>query len=154
MRNRRPDRNADAARDAALEAKYRGAVSLVEIAYRQYLKLLKLELEQMGIQDISNVQSIGLFNIGTGEKAIGDLDKCHSGWTVHYNARELVKKGYLVRRRSPNDGRSRRVKLSEKGDALRDRLSEMHHRHLEQLRQTSIAEADLRATAATLLRLE
>jgi hypothetical protein len=114
MRNRRPDRNADAARDAALEAKYRGAVSLVEIAYRQYLKLLKLELEQTGIQDISNVQSIGLFNIGTGEKAIGDLDKCHSGWTVHYNARELVKKGYLVRRRSPNDGRSRRVKLSER----------------------------------------
>ena len=44
--------------------------------------------------------------------------------------------------------------LTDKGRALRDRLSVMHQRHIEMLSQTAITDGDLQNVTVTLRRLE
>jgi DNA-binding MarR family transcriptional regulator len=135
---------------------YLEVVSLIERLHRQFLEVVKLELEGIGIRDINNVQGLMLFNIGDAEMTVGELTwrGCYLGSNVSYNVKKMVENGYLAQERSVHDRRSIHVKLTDKGRALRDRLSTMHDRHIGMLKQTAVKPADLEATAITLRRLE
>jgi DNA-binding MarR family transcriptional regulator len=135
---------------------YLEAISLIERLHRQFLEVVKLELERVSIRDINNVQGMMLFNIGDSEMTVGELTwrGCYLGSNVSYNVKKMVENGYLLQTRSVHDRRSIHVKLTDKGRALRDRLSAMHVRHLELLKQTAITEADVEAALITLQRLE
>jgi DNA-binding MarR family transcriptional regulator len=135
---------------------YLAVVSLIERLHRNFLEIVKLELDGLGIQDINNVQGLMLFNIGDAEMTVGELTLrgCYLGSNVSYNVKKMVENGYLAQERSIHDRRSVHVRLTAKGRALRDRLSLMHKRHIEMLAQTAITDADLRAAAVTLRRLE
>jgi DNA-binding MarR family transcriptional regulator len=135
---------------------YLQAISLIERTHRQFLEIVKLELDGLGIRDINNVQAMMLFNIGDAEMTVGELTTrgCYLGSNVSYNLKKLVETGYLNQERSTHDRRSIHVKLTKKGRALRDRLSDMHSRHVEMLKQTGIDQADLEAVVVTLRRLE
>jgi DNA-binding MarR family transcriptional regulator len=135
---------------------YLEAISLIERLHRQFLEVVKLELEGAGIRDINNVQAMMLFNIGDAEMTVGELTwrGCYLGSNVSYNVKKLVDNGYLVQERSIHDRRSIHVRLTEKGRALRNRLSAMHERHLRMLQETAINAADLEAAIITLQRLE
>jgi hypothetical protein len=52
---------------------YLEVISLVERLHRQFLEVVKLELEGFGIHDINNVQAMMLFNIGDAEMTVGEL---------------------------------------------------------------------------------
>ena len=52
---------------------YVQVISLVERLHRQFLEVVKLEIEGLGIHDINNVQGIMLFNIGDAEMTVGEL---------------------------------------------------------------------------------
>ena len=120
---------------------YLEVISLIERLHRQFLEIVKLELEDVGIRDINNVQAMVLFNIGDAEMTVGELTwrGCYLGSNVSYNLKKMVDNGYLAQERSVHDRRSIHVKLTEKGRVLRDRLSEMHERHIRMLQQTAIA---------------
>lgn len=135
---------------------YLEAISLVERLHRQFLEVVKLELEGLGIHDINNVQAMMLFNIGDAEMTVGELTLrgCYLGSNVSYNVKKMVENGYLAHERSVHDRRSIHVRLTEKGGKLRDALSEMHRRHGEMLPQAAIAAEDLQAAGLTLRRLE
>jgi DNA-binding MarR family transcriptional regulator len=135
---------------------YLEAISLVERLHRQFLEVVKLELEGLRIHDINNVQAMMLFNIGDAEMTVGELTLrgCYLGSNVSYNVKKMVENGYLAHERSVHDRRSIHVRLTEKGGQLRDALSEMHRRHGEMLSQASIAAEDLQAAGVTLKRLE
>ena len=135
---------------------YLEAISLVERLHRQFLEVVKLELEGLRIHDINNVQAMMLFNIGDAEMTVGELTLrgCYLGSNVSYNVKKMVENGYLAHERSVHDRRSIHVRLTEKGGKLRDALSEMHRRHGEMLSQASIAAEDLQAAGVTLKRLE
>ena len=135
---------------------YLEVISLIERLHRQFLEVVKLELEGLGIRDINNVQAVMLFNIGDAEMTVGELTwrGCYLGSNVSYNVKSLVEAGYLAQERSLHDRRSSHVKLTEKGSTLRDRLSTMHQRHISMLNQAAIKPADLEAVAITLRRLE
>ena len=62
---------------------YLEVVSLVERLHRQFLEVVKLELEGIGIHDINNVQAMMLFNIGDAEMTVGELTLrgCYLGST-------------------------------------------------------------------------
>jgi DNA-binding MarR family transcriptional regulator len=79
---------------------------------------------------------------------------CYLGSNVSHNIKKMVEADYLAQERSLHDRRSSHVKLTEKGRALRDRLSAMHQRHVDMLNQTATTLADLEAAATTLRRLE
>jgi DNA-binding MarR family transcriptional regulator len=135
---------------------YLESISLIERLHRQFLEVVKLELDGLGIREINNVQAMMLFNIGDAEMTVGELilRGCYLGSNVSYNLKKMVENGYLVQERSVHDRRSFHVRLSGKGRDLRDRLSVMHKRHVEMLGQTAITETDLQGVATTLGRLE
>jgi DNA-binding MarR family transcriptional regulator len=131
-------------------------ISLVERLHRQFLELVKLELEGLGIHDINNVQGMILFSIGDSEMTVGELTLrgCYLGSNVSYNVKKMVENGYLAQERSLHDRRSIHVHLTEKGGKLRDCLTAMHQRHIEMLPQAGLAADDLQAIGVTLRRLE
>jgi len=110
----------------------------------------------MGIHDINNVQAVMLFNVGDIEMTVGELTLrgCYLGTNVSYNVKKMVQNGYLVQERSVHDRRSIHVRLTAKGRVLRRKLSEMHERHIEMLRETAISESDLETVVIRLRRLE
>ena len=135
---------------------YLEVIALVERLHRQFLVLVKLELDRLGIHDINNGQAMMLFNIGDAEMTVGELTLrgCYLGSNVSYNVKKMVENGYIAHQRSVYDRRSIHVRLTDKARSLRDRLSEMHRRHIEMLGQTTITAADLQGVVTTLRRLE
>src|SRR5579883_3180438 len=119
---------------------YLEVISLVERLHRHFLEVVKLELDGLGIHDINNVQGMMLFNIGDAEMTVGELTLrgCYLGSNVSYNVKKMVENGYLSQERSIHDRRSIHVRLTQKGMKLRDKLSEMHHRHLEMMGQSLV----------------
>lgn len=125
--------NADQKRGAngvSMNNLYLEVISLVERLHRQFLEVVKLELDGFGIHDINNVQAMMLFNIGDAEMTVGELTLrgCYLGSNVSYNVKKMVENGYLAHERSVHDRRSIHVRLTEKGIKLRDNLTAMHRR--------------------------
>lgn len=124
---------------------YYDAIQLIERLHRHFLDVLKIELDRKGIQDINNVQSMILFNIGDDEMTVGELTirGYYLGSNVSYNVKKMVENGYLMQERSVHDKRSIRVRLSEKGKKLCDLITNMFKRHEDQLKGTDITDARL-----------
>lgn len=136
---------------------YYDAINLIERLHRQFLELLKVELDRTGIQDINNVQSLILYNISDDELTVGELTTrgYYLGSNVSYNLKKMVENGYLSQERSVHDRRSIRVKLSDKGRDLHNQLSDMFAAQLEKVKVTIGLEEDALAdTVETLQRLE
>src|ERR1700752_2573977 len=137
-------------------ATYLDVILLIERLHRQFLEVVSLELDSVGIYDINNVQALMLFNIGDAEMTVGELTLrgCYLGSNVSYNVKKMVENGYLMQERSLHDRRPTHVHLTEKGCELRDSLTAMHQRHLEMLSQAELTADDLQAAGVTLRRLE
>ncbi|MCB1562123.1 MAG: winged helix-turn-helix transcriptional regulator [Alphaproteobacteria bacterium] len=135
---------------------YYEAIQLIERLHRHFLDVLKVELDKKGIQDINNVQSMILYNIGDDEMTVGELTirGYYLGSNVSYNVKKMVENGYLIQERSVHDKRSIRVKLSEKGLALKSLISTMFDRHEGQIQGTEITDERLRGLNTTLEMLE
>jgi DNA-binding MarR family transcriptional regulator len=135
---------------------YLEVISLVERLHREFMEVVKLELEGSGVRDINNVQAMMLFNIGDGEMTVGELTLrgCYLGSNVSYNVKKMVENEYLVHERSAHDRRTIRVRLTERGMKLRDSLTVMHQRHTELLSRSALSADDLQVTSVTLRRLE
>jgi len=86
---------------------YLEVVSLVEQLHRQFLEIVKLELDGLGIHDINNVQGMMLFNIGNAEMTVGELTQrgCYLGSNVSYNVKKMVENGYLTQARDRLEAR-------------------------------------------------
>lgn len=135
---------------------YYDAIQLIERLHRHFLDVLKVELDKRGIQDINNVQTMILYNIGADEMTVGELTirGYYLGSNVSYNVKKMVENGYLVQERSVHDKRSIRVRLSDKGSDLCSAISEMFHRHEEQLDGTEITDEKLKQLSDVLQMLE
>lgn len=114
---------------------YLNALLLIERLHRRLLDVLKAELDRVGRVDINNVQALILYNIGDDELTVGELTYrgYYLGSNVSYNVKKLVENDYLLQQRSQHDKRSVRVKLSEKGLALRDEVNALFERHIDKL---------------------
>jgi len=135
---------------------YLEVISLIARLHRQVLEVIKLELDRLGMHDINNVQALMLFNIGEAEISVGELISrgYYLGSNVSYNVKKMIENGYLAHERSLHDRRSIRVRLTQNGRILRDRLDEMYRRHLQMVGQTGITDADLQLVAAILREVE
>jgi DNA-binding MarR family transcriptional regulator len=139
-----------------MKESYLNMIALVERLHRQFLELVRTELDSLGIQDINNVQALILFNIGPVELTVGELTLrgCYLGSNVSYNVKKMVENGYLVQERSPHDRRSIRVRLSPKGLDLCAKLDGMHDRHVNNLAATQVDHNALTEASVTLRRLD
>lgn len=135
---------------------YYDSIQLIERLHRYFLDVVKLELDRRGIQDINNVQSMILHNIGDDEMTVGELTirGYYLGSNVSYNVKKMVENGYLIQERSVHDKRSIRVRLSDKGIKLRDLMTEMFQRHEQKLSGSQITDERLKHLNDTMKMLE
>lgn len=121
---------------------YFDAIQLIERLHRYFLDVVKVELDRKGIQDINNVQSMILYNIGHDEMTVGELTLrgYYLGSNVSYNVKKMAENGYIEQERSVHDKRSIRVKLSDKGKDLYKLLSDMFTRHEGAIQGTELTD--------------
>lgn len=114
---------------------YQDVIFLIERLHRHFLEVVKTELDRLGTEDINNVQSLILFNIGEEELTVGELTNrgYYLGSNVSYNVKKMVENGYLVHERSTHDRRSIRVRLSDKGLELYGHMKTMFETHVQEL---------------------
>lgn len=120
---------------------YYDCINLIERLHRQFMDVLKVELERANILDINNVQGLILHNIGTDELTVGELTVrgYYLGSNVSYNVKKMVENGYLVQERSIHDKRSVRVKLSDKGRKLNEAIIKLYKKHEERLASSGLS---------------
>ncbi len=135
---------------------YYETIHIIERLHRQSLDVLKLELDRLGIEDINNVQALILYNVGTDHLTVGELTVrgYYLGSNVSYNLKKMVDNGYLVQERSQHDRRSVRIRVSEKGTLLRERLDTLFERHAQLLARAGLDKDELIRLGETLAKLE
>jgi len=135
---------------------YYEAIQLTERLHRYFLDVLKAELDRHGIQDINNVQSMILYNIGEDDLTVGELTLrgYYLGSNVSYNVKKMVENDYLIQERSVHDKRSIRVRLSEKGLKLYRMIEAMMKRHEEKLKGSELTSDRLTQLNQTLRMIE
>jgi len=114
---------------------YLSTINSLERMHRQFLEVIKNELDRTDVRDINNVQALILYNIGGDELTVGELTLrgYYLGSNVSYNVKKMTENGYLHQERSSHDRRSVRVKLTEKGLELSRALETMFERHSEEV---------------------
>jgi hypothetical protein len=72
-------------------------ICLIERLHRQFLGVVKVELDRTGVVDINNIQELILSNIGKQELTVGELTNrgYHLGSNDSYNVKKMVENGYL-----------------------------------------------------------
>ena len=110
---------------------YLDTLSMVERLHRLLLDVIKDEFERLGYLDINSVQALLLFNIGENEVTAGELKSrgYYQGSNVSYNLKKLVEAGYMHHQKCEIDRRAVRVKLTEKGRAIRNTVCQLFERH-------------------------
>jgi DNA-binding MarR family transcriptional regulator len=135
---------------------YLDTILLIERLHRRFLDVVKTELDKHKFEDINNVQTLILYNIGRDQLTVGELTNrgYYLGTNVSYNVKNLVENGYLVQEKSPHDKRSTRVSLSEKGLKLVDQVDALFERNVEEIGQLSPGLALLTETNDNMHKLE
>jgi len=142
---------------APLRKFYLETLNLVERLHRQLLDVIKDELDRRDEREINSVQALLLFNVGDQELTAGELRTRghYLGSNVSYNLKKLVEADYIHHERSEADRRSVLVRLTPKGEQVRDMLKNLFDRHLGSLEAVgNVGGADLDGLNVTLKRLE
>ena len=85
-----------------MEKQYFELTRMIERLHRQFIDVLKAELNRTGVRDINGVQALLLTNIGHQQISI----------------RDLVERGYIETRPGASDRRQKLLRLSPQGAAL------------------------------------
>src|SRR5882724_12929351 len=115
-----------------IKYRYMEALNLIERLHRRLLDVIKDDFERSGEPEVNPVQALLLFNIADSELTAGELKTRghYQGSNVSYNLKKLVEAGYVNHERSSADKRSVRVKLTEKGQRIRQRVDQLYNRQL------------------------
>ena len=135
---------------------YISLILSIERLHRRFLDVIKSELDRLDIEDINNVQTMILYNIGDGVVTVGELTNkgYYLGSNVSYNVKKLVETGFILQERSPHDKRSVKVKLSEKGLSLCGKIDELYQRNVEDLNEIGLSSDVLKETLGNMGKLE
>ena len=139
-----------------MKSTYIETVLLIERLHRRWLDAVKTELDRQGVEDINNVQTLILYNIGSEQLTVGELTNrgYYLGSNVSYNVKKLVEHGYLVQEKSPHDKRSTRVRLSEKGLSLCEKIDSLYDKHTGDLEGVGLGDEALQGLNKSLHSLE
>ena len=116
---------------------YLEALTLVERLHRRLLDVIKDEFDRRGRADINSVQALLLYNIGDKELTAGELRTrgYYLGSNVSYNLKKLVELGFLDHQRSRVDRRSVRIRLTTKGQEVRNIVDALYSKHVATVEQ-------------------
>lgn len=125
-------------------SQYLDSLALVERLHRLLLDVIKDEFERVGVLEVNAVQALLLFNIGDNEVTAGELKSrgYYQGSNVSYNLKKLVEMGFMHHQRCEIDRRSVRVRLTERGRAIRDVVAGLFERHADGLQARGVLGAE------------
>ena len=141
----------------AVPVDYLESLSLVERLHRLLLDVIKDEFERLSRPEVTPVQALLLFNVGDNEVTAGELRSrgYYQGSNVSYNLKKLVDLGYLHHQRCPVDRRAVRIRLTPRGQELRDLVAALFVRHAGALQEEGMTGGGrLEQANDTLRRLE
>ncbi len=123
---------------------YLEALTLVERLHRRLLDVIKDEFDRRGRADINSVQALLLYNVGDKELTAGELRTrgYYLGSNVSYNLKKLVEMGFLDHQRSRVDRRSVRIKLTDKGQEVRNIVDALYQKHVRTVEQVGGISSD------------
>lgn len=123
---------------------YLDSLALVERLHRLLLDVIKDEFERLAVLEINAVQALLLFNIADNEVTAGELKSrgYYQGSNVSYNLKKLVELGYMHHQRSELDRRSVRVRLTAKGQEVRQIVTGLFLRQADGLERRGVLGID------------
>ncbi len=119
---------------------YLESLQILERLHRLLLDLVKDEFERLGRSDLTPVQAMLIYNLGTAEVTAGELRSrgMYQGSNVSYNLKKLVELGYVHHERCDMDRRSVRVRLTQQGQEVQEHVAELFCRHAEGLELSGV----------------
>lgn len=119
---------------------YLESLQILERLHRLLLDLVKDEFERLGRDDLTPVQALILYNLGSSEVSAGELRSrgIYQGSNVSYNLKKLVQMGFVSHERSEADRRSVRVRLTDSGQLVRDTVAKLFAAHADGLEASGI----------------
>lgn len=142
---------------ASLERSYRETLKLVERLHYRLHNVVKDILVRHGEHMINDVQALLLFNIDDQNLTAGALrDRGHYlGSNVTHNLKKLIRSGYVHREPSKTDRRSVLLRLTPKGEEVRDLLVDLFAHHAASFEVVAdVAARELAALNTRLKKLE
>jgi hypothetical protein len=137
---------------------YFETVAHIERLHRLFLELIHLELEKLEVYDISNVQSLILYNLGGETRSLEDM--AHGGYylgsNIAWNVRKMVESGYM----EPDDPSPQipqekmRFRLSPQGRQLRQKLDRIFTQQAGDLEKKGVAAQAVQQTSSLLHKIE
>ncbi len=139
-----------------MKQEYLSLILSIERLHRRFLDVVKSKLDRKGIEEINNVQTLILYNIGDTILTIGELTNrgYYLGSNVSYNLKKLVETGYVLQERSPHDKRTIKIRLSDKGVELCKVIDELFDDNLKKISEFNISKAEIEASFAVMKKLE
>lgn len=131
-------------------------VRVIERLHRRSLDLIRADLIQAGVDDLSPSQVMMLFTIGSSELSVRDLIErgYYLGSNASYSLKRLVEAEYVIRTASERDRRSARIRLSEKGRQLCEMIKQTDRTYHQLVTRDEDEIRELESTFRTLKRLE
>ena len=135
---------------------YYETIHRIERLHREFLELLKVELNRLSIESINNVQALLLYNMGSESLTPGELTQrgYYLGSNVSYNLKRLIEHGFVIRAPSPHDRRLARLTLSPDGIALCTELDTVFKRHSTHLARNGLGNGEMQRLGQALGKLE
>ncbi|MBI2707220.1 MAG: winged helix DNA-binding protein [Proteobacteria bacterium] len=139
-----------------MKALYFETITLVERLHHLFLDVIKIELDRLRVFDINNVQCFILYNVGKNEMTVGEISNrgYYLGSNVSYNLKKLVENGYFIQEKATHDKRASKVRLSEKGIKLYDKLDKIFNQQASNLKYNGVTDQNLTETLKLLRKLE
>ena len=137
-------------------AEYHGVARLIERMHRRFLDVVRAGLLKQGIDDIGPVQALMVMLIGDDEPSVRDLMErgYYLGSNASYSLKILVEAGYIDRGSSQRARRTARLRLTDKGQMLREELTRLEQIQAGALVRNEAEAAELKAAYRTLRRLD
>jgi len=139
-----------------MKQEYLNLILSIERLHRRFLDVIKSKLDRRGIDEINNVQTLILYNIGDSILTIGELTNrgYYLGSNVSYNLKKLVENGFVVQERSPHDKRSIKIKLSDKGKEICTTIDELFDDNLRKIGEFGINKEEVDQSLHVMKKLE
>lgn len=139
-----------------MKQEYLSLILSIERLHRRFLDVIKSKLDRKGIEEVNNVQTLILYNIGDSVLTIGELTNrgYYLGSNVSYNLKKLVETGYVIQERSSHDKRSIKIKLSEKGLKLTAIIDELFEDNLKKIGEFNITKDEIDHSYTLMKKLE
>lgn len=139
-----------------MKALYFETITVIERLHHLFLDVLKVELDHLQIFDINNVQCFILYNVGKSEMTVGEISNrgYYLGSNVSYNLKKLVENGYFIQEQAKHDKRASKIRLSEKGINLYEKIDKLFNKQSSNLKHNGIVDQNLSDTLKILRKFE